>query len=113
MAIEDGYVLADALAVFGQDIGNALDAYEAERMARTARVQLEARERGRTYHLSSPEDLRRRNEAFKAEQAKNPNAVGIKAEWVYQYDATSCRERFRPDRVVAASSMNPQQRSAP
>ena len=63
-------------------------------MPRTARVQLEARERGRTYHMSSPEELRKRNEAFKAEQEKNPNAVGIKAEWVYQYDATTCPERF-------------------
>jgi salicylate hydroxylase len=94
MAIEDGYVLAEALARFGQDIPKALDAYEAERRPRTSRVQLEARERGRTYHLSSPEELRKRNEAFKAEQAKNPNAVGIKAEWVYQYDATTCAQRF-------------------
>jgi salicylate hydroxylase len=104
MAIEDGYVLAEALDAFGKDIGKTLDAYEAERMPRTARVQLEARERGRTYHLSSPEELKKRNEAFKAEQAKNPNAVGIKAEWVYQYDGTTCRERF---------SMKTQQRSAP
>ncbi len=94
MAIEDGYVLAEALAAFGPDVPRALAAYEAERRPRTARVQLEARERGRTYHLSSPDELRRRNEAFKAEQEKNPNAVGIKAEWVYQYDATTCRERF-------------------
>jgi salicylate hydroxylase len=112
MAIEDGWVLAEALDVFGRDIGKALDAYEAERMQRTARVQLEARERGRTYHLSSPEELRKRNEAFKAEQARNPNAVGIKAEWVYQYDATTCRERFGTERVPAAASMNPQPRSA-
>ena len=75
---------------------------------------IEARERGRTYHLSTPEELKKRNEAFKAEQEKNPNAVGIKAEWVYQYDATTCRERFEDaPAVVASSSMNPQQRSAP
>ncbi|HSV19500.1 MAG TPA: FAD-dependent monooxygenase [Casimicrobiaceae bacterium] len=113
MAIEDGYVLAEALAAFGDDIGAALDVYEAERMPRTARVQLEARDRGRTYHLSSPEELRKRNEAFKAEQARNPNAVGIKAEWVYQYDATTCRERFPGRHAVAATSMNAQQRNAP
>jgi salicylate hydroxylase len=109
MAIEDGYVLAEALAAFGNDRTNkALAAYEAERRPRTARVQLEARERGRTYHLSSPEELKKRNEAFKAEQAKNPNAVGIKAEWVYQYDATTCRERFATEPARASSSMNPQ-----
>jgi salicylate hydroxylase len=94
MAIEDGYVLAQALAHFGADVPAALDAYEAERRPRTARVQLEARERGRTYHMSSPEELKKRDQEYKAEQARNPNAVGIKAEWVYQYDATKCRERF-------------------
>lgn len=94
MAIEDGYVLAQALAHFGADVPAALDAYEAERRPRTARVQLEARERGRTYHMSSPEELKKRDREYQAEQAKNPNAVGIKAEWVYQYDATNCRERF-------------------
>jgi salicylate hydroxylase len=94
MAIEDGYVLAQALAHFGADVPAALGAYEAERRPRTARVQLEARERGRTYHMSSPEELKKRDREYKAEQARNPNAVGIKAEWVYQYDATTCRERF-------------------
>jgi len=94
MAIEDGYVLAQALAHLGADVPAALDAYEAERRPRTARVQLEARERGRTYHMSSPEELEKRDQEYKAEQARNPNAVGIKAEWVYQYDATKCRERF-------------------
>ena len=48
--------------------------------ARAIDGQLEARERGRTYHMSSPEELKQRNEAFKVEQEKNPNAVGIKAE---------------------------------
>lgn len=95
MAIEDAYVLAEALASFGPDhLGPALDAYEAERLPRTARVQLEARERGRTYHLSSDEDLAARDRAFRQEQERDPNAVGIKAEWVYRYDATTCRARF-------------------
>ncbi|VXC24111.1 Salicylate 1-monooxygenase [Pantoea brenneri] len=94
MAIEDGYVLAQALAHFGGDVPAALAAYEAERRPRTSQVQLQARERGRTYHLSSPEELRQRDLAFQQEQAKNPNAVGIRAEWIYEYDATRCRERF-------------------
>ena len=69
-------------------------AYEAERRPRTARVQLEARERGRTYHLSTPEEQRQRDLEMQRQQAHNPNAVGIKAEWVYEYDATRCAERF-------------------
>jgi salicylate hydroxylase len=105
MAIEDAYVLAQALAYFGAgELDAALAAYEAERRPRTARVQLEARERGRTYHLSSPEELRARDLAFRREQALNPNAVGIKAEWVYQYDARTCRERFGQSPVLSAAS---------
>src|SRR5690606_2765054 len=48
MAIEDAYVLAAALSHFGGDLDGALRAYGSERRPRTARVQLEARERGRT-----------------------------------------------------------------
>jgi salicylate hydroxylase len=105
MAVEDAYVLAQALDHFGpSELDVALDAYEAERRPRTTRVQLEARERGRTYHLSSPEELRVRDLAFKREQVRNPNAVGIKAEWVYQYDARSCRVRFGNSSVLNAAS---------
>lgn len=94
MAIEDGYVLASALDHFRGDMPAALAAYEAERRPRTSRVQLQARERGRTYHLSSPEEQRERDLAYQREQAKNPNAVGIRAEWIYEYDAVSCTSRF-------------------
>jgi salicylate hydroxylase len=105
MAIEDAYVLAQALDHFRSDgVEPALAAYEAERRPRTARVQLEARERGRTYHLSTPEALRERDLAFQREQARDPNAVGIKAEWVYQYDARTCRDRFAGAPALSAAS---------
>lgn len=93
MAIEDGFVLAQALAHY-EDLQEALCAYEDERRPRTARVQLEARERGRTYHLATPEELARRDREMQEQQKTNPNAVGIKAEWVYEYDARRCVERF-------------------
>jgi salicylate hydroxylase len=101
MAIEDGYVLAAALDHHAGDVDAALRAYEAERRPRTARVQLEARERGRTYHLSTPEEQRLRDLEMQRQQAENPNAVGIKAEWVYEYDATRCTERFAREAAVA------------
>lgn len=99
MAIEDGYVLAQALRHFAGEVPAALAAYETERRPRTSRVQLQARERGRTYHLSSPEELRRRDLAYQQAQKENPNAVGIRAEWIYEYDATACRQRFDMARV--------------
>jgi salicylate hydroxylase len=103
MAIEDAYVLAAALSHFDGDLDGALRAYEAERRPRTARVQLEARERGRTYHLSTPEEQKKRDEEFRKAQAKDPNAVGIKAEWVYSYDATACVERFDQNAEAAVA----------
>ena len=94
MAIEDAYVLAEALVHFQGDLPAALKAYENERRPRTSEVQLQARERGRSYHLSTPEELRRRDQAMREAQKKDPNAVGIRAEWIYQYDATTCADRF-------------------
>ncbi len=96
MALEDGYVLAAALAQFGSgDLGGALRAYEDERLPRTSRVILESRERGRIYHVADAAEKRRRDQEMERQQAENPNAVGIKAEWVYTYNATDCAERFK------------------
>ncbi|MCU5786823.1 FAD-dependent monooxygenase [Alloalcanivorax marinus] len=100
MAIEDAYVLAEALTHYQGEPAAALRAYEQERRPRTSEVQLQARERGRSYHLSTPEELRKRDEAFREAQKKDPNAVGIRAEWIYEYDATTCAERF--DATVSA-----------
>lgn len=100
MAIEDGYVLARSLA--GHDrLSDALRAYEAERLPRTSRVQLEARERGRTYHLPSAWSQLKRDMAYRWRQLLNPNAVGIQANWVYEYDARDCQTRFSPLKIPA------------
>jgi salicylate hydroxylase len=92
MAIEDGYVLATALAAHGQDVQSALRDYEAERLPRTSRVQLESRERGKTYHLPSALAQLRRDATYRLQALINPHASGIKANWVYEYDATA----FKP-----------------
>src|SRR5690606_8944979 len=89
MAIEDGYVLAKSLDAHGQDIASALRDYEAERLPRTSRVQLEARERGKTYHLPSPMAQFKRDLAYRLQAMVSPHASGIKANWVYEYDATA------------------------
>ena len=88
MAIEDAYVLAKAVAALPNRLEDALRQYEQERLPRTSRVQLEARERGRTYHLSSKEEQAKRDAEYRAQQQKDPHAGGIKANWVYAYNAT-------------------------
>jgi salicylate hydroxylase len=92
MAIEDGYVLATSLAAHGQDVQSALRDYEAERLPRTSRVQLESRERGKTYHLPSALAQLKRDATYRLQALINPHASGIKANWVYEYDATA----FKP-----------------
>ena len=52
-AIEDAAALARAITSH-RDAPSALKAYESERMARTARIQREARRNGIIYHLSGP-----------------------------------------------------------
>lgn len=98
MAIEDGYVLARSLVAHGTDVASALRDYEAERLPRTSRVQLESRERGRTYHLPTVFAQRKRDLVYQFKSWLNPQASGIQADWVYAYNATD----FQP-RVAAAA----------
>ncbi len=92
MAIEDAYVLAASLDAHGMDLESAFRDYEAERLPRTSRVQLEARERGRTYHLPSRFSQVRRDLGYWVRGLINPQTTGLKADWVYAYNATD----FRP-----------------
>ena len=86
MAIEDAYVLAEALALHPGDLAAALAAYEGERLPRTACVQMEARERGRTYHLPSEEQMAARDAEYARRAKEDPRTTGINTDWVYDYD---------------------------
>jgi salicylate hydroxylase len=99
MAIEDAYVLAAALEGHGDDVGAAFRDYEAERLPRTSRVQLQARERGKTYHLPSPLAQAKRDFIYWIRGIINPQTTGLGANWVYDYDAT----KFRPSVAAAAA----------
>ncbi|ARP88309.1 FAD-dependent monooxygenase [Bordetella genomosp. 9] len=101
MAIEDSWVLATALDAHGADVAAALRDYEAERLPRTSRVQLESRERGRTYHLPSRWEQLKRDVGYWWRGLFNPHAGGIRANWVYEYDATAFRPCTEPQRRAA------------
>lgn len=88
MAIEDGYVLARTLTD-GTDVYDALRRYEALRLPRTSRVQLESRKRGETYHTASPLRQLYRDVRYKLKQLIEPQSTGLQASWVYAYDATT------------------------
>jgi salicylate hydroxylase len=97
MAIEDGYVLAKSIAAHGNDVTAALRDYEAERLPRTSRVQLESRERGKTYHLPSRMEQLKRDLIYRIRGLFNPQDTGLRANWVYAYSAPA----FEPSSSAA------------
>jgi salicylate hydroxylase len=92
MAIEDGYVLGSVLAQ-DPNPANAFSKYEALRLPRTSRVQLESRKRGETYHIASPLKRMYRDVLYRIKQTLNPHSGGLQADWVYSYDAISEAQR--------------------
>lgn len=79
MAIEDGVVLAEKVAVAGDDYNRAFLAYQRERMNRTARVVLSSRFFGEFFHADGgARELR--NELGRRRDPDNPWEV----DWLYR-----------------------------
>jgi 2-polyprenyl-6-methoxyphenol hydroxylase-like FAD-dependent oxidoreductase len=88
-AIEDGAVLATALAVEAGDPVAGLERYERTRRPRASRVVLAARERGRSNHLSSPLAALKRDIQIAIRRRLGKDSEGRGAAWIPEYDATS------------------------
>jgi salicylate hydroxylase len=89
-ALEDGAVLATALAAEDGDPAAALARYEATRRPRASRVVLAARERGLSNHLPSRWAALRRDVGIAVRKRLNPKDVdGRGASWLADYDATT------------------------
>lgn len=80
MAIEDAAVLSRALNEV-DDIGEALERYQAARIDRTARIVDESTAHAKLYHHRTPQEFR---DAF---AAKDP--ASDRAKWLYNYDPLS------------------------
>lgn len=89
MAMEDALVLARMLERHSDSIDAALADYEAIRIPRTARVQSASREQGKKNHLVSPLARLRRDIAYRIVSLFDKQATGLKAGWVYEYDANT------------------------
>lgn len=89
MAIEDGCVLAAAVAATPDDPAGALRRYEALRLPRTRRAQLGSRHRAKENHLASPWARLKRDVriAIRSRIAsdKTPNQTA----WLYDYDVAA------------------------
>ncbi|MDF2114437.1 FAD-dependent monooxygenase [Roseiarcaceae bacterium H3SJ34-1] len=92
MAMEDALVLARMVGQQQDDLDAALRAYETIRIPRATRVQLSSREQGKKNHLTSPVARFVRDVEYRIRNLINPQASGLKAGWVYEYDAGSVGE---------------------
>ncbi|HEY1510157.1 MAG TPA: FAD-dependent monooxygenase [Solirubrobacteraceae bacterium] len=88
-AIEDGAVLATALAAEPDDPTLGLQRYERTRLPRASRVVLAARERGLSNHLSSPLATWKRDLKIALRRRFAKDSEGRGAGWIPEYDATS------------------------
>ena len=84
MAIEDGYVLTHCLRT-NDNVAAALKAYERIRLPRVSRVQLGARERGESLHLTDPKAMAERN----ARNAADPELRTRELDWIYDHDVVA------------------------
>lgn len=85
MAIEDGYVLARALATHRDDAERALEAYDAARVDRTARMVRGANENAARFHNPRLADPATAAQYIDAEWS--PDKVRQRYEWLYEYKA--------------------------
>ena len=88
-SIEDGCVLAAALAARPDDPLAALALYERSRRPRTSQVVLASRERGVSNHLASPLAALRRDASIAVRRRFGRDPDGRGTAWIPEYDATS------------------------
>jgi salicylate hydroxylase len=89
MAIEDGYILAAAVAQMPDDPVAALQRYEQLRMPRTSRAVLGSRDRAKENHLSSPLARLRRDLKFKLRDRFGTDQTAFRVAWLYAYDVAA------------------------
>jgi salicylate hydroxylase len=88
-AIEDGCVLAAALAAEPDDPVAALALYERSRRPRASQVVLASRERGVSNHLASPPAAWRRDLSIALRRRLGRDPDGRGTGWIPEYDASS------------------------
>jgi salicylate hydroxylase len=88
-AMEDGCVLAAALAAAPGDVPEALRRYERARRPRASRVVIAARDRGVDNHLTSAFAAWRRDLKIAVRKRLHADQEGRGASWIWDYDAGS------------------------
>ena len=87
--MEDGCVLASAIASMPEDLPGALARYERSRRPRASNVVLAARARGADNHLSSPLAAWKRDLQIAVRKRLGSDQEGRGGGWIWDYDAGS------------------------
>ena len=90
-SVEDGYMLGLCLAALGDRPQAALQAYQALRTERTAKVQLGARAAGEMFHLTNPLKKFMRDLKF---WMMSLEAHFQMVDWIYAYDAEQALQAY-------------------
>jgi salicylate hydroxylase len=89
MAMEDAVTLGEALKACNHDWDSALQLYQHNRVARTARIVLSGREMGRLYHAAGVERLVRNALWRGRSQERFYDAI----EWLYGWNVGNCLQQ--------------------
>ena len=89
MAVEDGYILANAIALSPEDPIAALARYEAVRIPRTTKTVLGSRHRAKENHLASPWRRLVRDVKIAVHDRLQPGDTIFRASWLYDYDVAA------------------------
>lgn len=86
MAVEDAWALAAELSRPGQTVSDALKAYEARRLPRTAKVQARSRNNAKTFHKRSAMARLATYGPMWLGGRLAPSIVHQRMDWLYGYD---------------------------
>ena len=101
-SLEDGLVLATCLARHGSsDVPLAFDEYEQRRRPRTTKVQANARDAARLYHLQDETQLAERNARWAGIAEIDEDRTSIWG-WLWGYDATEAANAPSGDAIGIA-----------
>ncbi len=89
MAMEDGWVLASALALESRSLAERLALYQTERLDRTAKVQARSRRNRKIFHLSNPLMRGGVYGAMRIGSQMTPEIVHRQMDWIYRHDVVS------------------------
>ena len=96
MAVEDGCILAEAVARFPGELTSALRTYERLRMPRTTGAQLGSRQRARENHLASPWKRAMRDARIAWRGRFGADKTTLRGSWLYEYDVAAERGFMPP-----------------